>query len=86
MDENFEMEVGKIYFVSFGINTQIVGRYKGSDACNHYFFDILHYWNGYESFRKQKEYCVRNGIEEIRPATLPEKHTLIRFELEHNCI
>lgn len=80
------MEQGKIYFLDFGGNTQIVGRYKDSDSCNHNFYDLLHYWNGYESFKYNKEYCVKHGIEEIRRATKAEKHALIRFEIEHDCI
>ena len=82
-----QMEQGKIYFISFG-STQLVVRYKGDDACNYIFYDYLHYWNGFETFHKREEvnYCVKNGIEEIRVATLPEKHALIKFELEHNCI
>ena len=83
-----EMEQGKIYFISFGSQTQLVVRYKNSDACNHYFYDEIHYWNSFETFHKRDAqcYCVKNGIEEIRPATLPEKHALLKFEIEHNCI
>lgn len=82
------MEQGKIYFISFGSSTQLVVRYKDSDACNYLFYDHIHYWNGHETFHKREgvNYCVKHGIEEIRPANLPEKHALIKFELEHNCI
>lgn len=81
------MEQGKIYFISFGSQTQLVARYKDDDACNYNFFDYIHYWNSFETFRHGKGmYCVQNGIEELRPATLPEKHALIKFEIEHNCI
>mgnify|MGYP003453814658 FL=1 len=81
------MEQGKIYFISFGSSTQLVVRYKGDDVCNHLFYDHLHYWNGSETFHKREgvNYCVKNGIEEIREATLPEKHALLKFELEYNC-
>lgn len=82
--------MGKIYFISFGANTQLVVRYKCSDVTNHHFFDSIHYWNGFETYRKsicqQANYCVKSGIEEIRRATLPEKHALIKFEIENNCI
>ena len=86
--EKFIMEPGKIYFISFGSSTQLVIRYKGDDICNYTFYDHLHYWNSFETFhnREQVNYCVKGGIEEIRPATLPEKHALIKFELEFNCI
>ncbi len=82
------MEIGKIYFISFGSQTQLIVRYKDEDACNYNFFDCIHYWNSFESFRKEKGmvFCVKGGIEEIRPATLPEKHALLKFEIEHNCI
>ena len=82
------MEVGKIYFISYGTSTQLVVRYKGEDACNYLFFDYLHYWNSFETFYKGegRNYSVKSGIEEIRPATLPEKHALLKFELEHDCI
>lgn len=79
---------GKIYFISFGPNTQLLVRWKYTDACNHVFYDHLHYWNSFETFhgREKTNYCVKSGIVEIREATLPEKHALIRFELENNCI
>lgn len=82
------MEQGKIYFISFGSSTQIVVRYKDEDVCNYNFYDHLHYWNSYETFHKkpQANYCTKSGIEEMREATLPEKHALIKFELEQKCI
>ena len=82
------MVQGKIYFISFGPNTQLVVRFKETDAVNHKFYDHLHYWNSFETFhdRSARNYCVLSGIEELREATLPEKHALIKFELENNCI
>lgn len=84
--EKIKMEQGKIYFISYGGNTQILGRYEKSDICQHFFYDLLHYWNGFESFRYGGQYCVTSGIEEIRPASQAEKMALVRFEIEHNCI
>jgi len=81
-----ELVQGKIYYLDYGNNTQIIGRYRESDACNHFFYDLLHYWNGYESFRKGSQYCVTSGIEHLRPASHPEKMNLIRFEIENDCI
>jgi len=88
MELKIKMEQGKIYFISFGGGTQLVVRYKGDDACNYNFYDHIHYWNSYETFHKRSDlnHCVKHGIEEIREATLPEKHALIKFELENNCI
>ena len=88
MSDKITLGVGKIYFISFGTQTQLVARYKSDDACNYFFFDHLHYWNSYETFYhgNQKNYCVKSGIEEMREATLPEKHALLKFELENNCI
>lgn len=67
MENNQEMEMGKIYFISFGANTQLVVRYKCSDTTNHHFFDSIHYWNGFETYRKsicqQANYCLKSGIE-----------------------
>lgn len=85
---NVEMEQGKIYFISFGSSTQLIVRFKDSDACNYNFYDHLHYWNSFENFhnRTAQNYCVKHGIEEIREATLAEKHALLKFEIEHNCI
>ena len=80
-----ELIPGKIYFISYGKQTQLVVRFKETKTCEHHFFDHLHYWNGSEHFHKNG-YGVKNGIEEIRPATLPEKHLLIRFEIEGDCI
>ena len=86
--EKIQMEVGKIYFISFGVSTQLVVKYKDEDVCNYLFFDYLHYWNSFETFYNgnHRNFCVKGGIEEIREATLPEKHALIKFELEHNCM
>lgn len=81
-----QMEQGKIYFISYGGNTQIVGRFKETKITDHFFYDLLHYWNGYESFRKSKQPCCKTGITEIRPASQAEKMSLIRFELENDCI
>ena len=82
------MEIGKIYFISFGPNTQLVVRFKEENNGNYFFFDHLHYWNGHETFnrREQTNYSVTHGIEEIREATQPEKMALIRFEIENHCI
>lgn len=80
------LEQGKIYFLDFGGNTQIVGRYKESDACNHFFYDYLHYWNGSEKFVSRMPYCVKHGIETIRRASKPEKHYLVNKESEHETI
>ena len=85
MSEPKLMEEGKIYHISYGGNTQIVGRFKNSDVVNHNFYDLLHYWNGFESF-KIATYCVKSGIERIRPASQAEKMTLVRFEIENDCI
>lgn len=78
---------GKIYFISFGASTNLVGRFKDMDTCNLLFFDLIHYWNSFETFHKDKSnaWCVKSGAE-IREASLPEKHALIKFELENNCI
>lgn len=84
MKNNIEMELGKIYFISFG-GTQLIGRYKGSDTCNHLFNAYLHYWAGHENFHSDS-YCVKSGIEEIRRASPSEKHTLLRFEIDNETI
>ena len=81
-----ELEQGKIYYLDYGSNTQIIGRYKDSDVCQHNFYDLIHYWNGFETFRSNNQYCVLSGIENLRRATKAEKHSLIKFEIEHDCI
>jgi hypothetical protein len=81
--ETIELKQGKIYFLDYGGNTQVIGRYINSDAVNYYFESIIHYWNGFETFKPGKNYCVKNGIELMRPASKPEKHTLVKFEIEH---
>lgn len=80
------LEQGKIYYLDYGGNTQIVGRYKFSDACNHYFYDLLHYWNGHETFKYKSEYCVKTGIENIRRASKSEIHNLVNNEIQYDCI
>lgn len=84
--EKIEMKVGKIYFLDYGGNTQIVGRFLEDTTTQYIFFDLLHYWNGFETFKKNKPYCVHSGIENMREASKSEKMNLVRFELEHNCI
>jgi hypothetical protein len=81
-----ELEQGKIYYLDYGSNTQIIGRYKDSDTFKHYFYDLLHYWNGNESFRSSNQYCVRSGIENIRRASKSEIHNLVNHEIEKGCI
>lgn len=83
--EHIKMEAGKIYFLDYG-GIKIVGRYLKDETTQYIFYDLLHYWNGYESFRQNKPYCVHTGIENIRPASDAEKMNLVRFEIEHNCI
>ena len=86
--DKLKMEQGKIYFISFGSQTQLVVRFKAEETSNYTFYDHLHYWNSFETFHAKDHYnyCVKTGIEEIRPATLPEKHALLKFEIEKNCI
>lgn len=79
-----ELKVSRIYCFDFGPNTQVIGRYKSKEIPNIIFFDHLHYWNGYESF-KQGGYCVTSGLT-IREASQAEKMNLVRFEIENNCI
>jgi hypothetical protein len=89
MEENeqlMEMEQGKIYYLDYSSNTQIVGRFKSFDACNYYFYDLLHYWNGSETFRKSNDYCVISGLQTIRRASKSEIHNLVKNEIEHGCI
>lgn len=87
MEELMKMEIGHIYSISFGGGVQLVARYKRTDACNHYFFTQIHYWNGHENFYGfQEPYCVKGGITEIREATPCEKQTLCRFEIEKNAL
>jgi len=83
----FQMEVGKIYFIRFG-GSEIVGRYKGDDDfCHHLFYDYLHQWAGFETYRHGPgAYTVRSGIDEIREATQTEKQALLRHSIEHNTI
>lgn len=80
------LEQGKIYYIDYGSNTQIVGRYRDSDKCNHNFYDLLHYWSGYESFMSKGYYCVKAGIETIRRASKSEIHNLVKHEIENDCI
>ena len=84
--EKIKMEIGKIYFLDYGGNTQIVGRFLKEDTTQYIFFDLLHYWNGFESFRYNNPYCVRGWLENMREASKSEKMNLIRFEIENNCI
>ena len=84
--DKVEMQQGKIYYLDYGGNTQIIGRFKNDETTRYVFFDLLHYWNGFESFRQNEPYCIHNGIENIRCASDSEKMNLVRFEIEYNCI
>lgn len=84
MTEKFKMNPGKIYFLKFG-STEVVGRYKSSDVTQHYFYDCLHQWSGFESFREDT-YTVKHGIDEIREATQTEKQSLLRQSIANNTI
>jgi hypothetical protein len=84
--DKIEMELGKIYSLDYGGNTQIVGRFLEDTTTQYIFFDLLHCWNGFKTFRGKNPYCVHSGIENIREASKSEKMNLVRFELEHNCI
>lgn len=81
------MEQGKIYYLDYGGNTQIVGRFKEDSTTQYFFYDLLHYWNGYESFRKgPNEYCIHTGVENIRRASKSEIHNLVKHEIDNDCI
>ena len=80
------MEQGKIYHLSYGGNTQLVGRFNYMDTCNYFFYDLLHYWNGSETFKSGSMcYSVKDGVE-IRRASKAEIHSLVAKEIEHDCI
>ena len=83
--ETKEMVVGKIYFIDYG-QTQIIGRFLKNTTTEFVFFDLLHYWNGYESFRYGNQRCIHSGIESMRDASHFEKMNLVRFELRYECI
>jgi hypothetical protein len=85
-EKELVLEQGKIYYLDFGGNTQIIGRYKDSNTCYHIFYDLLHYWNGYESFRNGSQPCVKSEIKTIRRASKSEIHNLVKNEIEHDCI
>lgn len=80
------MQPGKIYFLSYGGNTQVVGRFSHDSTTQYYFYALLHYWNGYESFRHGNQYCVHSGVTEIRTASKAEKHSLLAKEIEYETI
>ena len=80
------MEQGKIYFISYG-GTEIVGRYKCDEGSNYLFYDYLHQWAGFETFRYcEGLYSVKSGVIEIREATQTEKWALLKKSIEHNTI
>lgn len=82
------MEEGKIYSIKFGESTQLIVRFKSEDVCKYNFFDHLNYWNGFERFFSigGGNYCVKYGITEIRRATQAEIQSLLKFEIENDCI
>ena len=86
MNEKLVFEIGKIYYLDYGNNTQIIGRFSNETATNYYFYDLLHYWNGYETFRHKDQYCVKSGIENVRRASKAEIHSLVKHEIENDCL
>lgn len=85
-EEEIKMELGKIYALDYGGNTQIVGRFFKDTSTQFVFFDLLHYWNGFETFKMNRPHCVHSGMESLREASKAEKMALFRFELENNCV
>lgn len=83
MEEKITLEHNRVYFIDYG-GTQIVGRFKDQETCQYNFYSLLHYWNGYETFRYNKQYCVTSGITNIRRASKSEIHTLIKNEIEND--
>lgn len=79
----FKMEPGKIYYLSFG-GTEVVGRFKGEDTVHYYFYDCLHNWSGYETFRIDT-YTVKN-TDGMRIATDTEKQSLLRQSIANKTI
>jgi len=87
MSKKLKMEQGKIYFLEYGGNTQVLGRFKDNATTQYNFYDLLHYWNGFENFQKGEGcYCIHSGITNLRRATKPEIHTLVRHEIENDCL
>lgn len=88
-DDNMQkeeiLEHNKIYYLDYGRNTQIIGRYKSADNGQYLFYDLLHYWNGYERFTKN-DYCVKNGLENIRRASKSEIHNLLKHEIDNDLL
>lgn len=86
MKEKLDLKPFKIYSITYA-GTQLIARYRGDDVCKHLLYDYLHYWQGFETFysgKNNNNYCVKNGIDEIREATPAEKQALIKKELETN--
>ena len=85
-EEPITMQPGHIYSITFCASVQLIVRYKSSNEIEHTFFPCIHYWNGHRSDEGNNPYCVKSGIEDIRPATLCEKHTLFQYETEQNIL
>lgn len=84
IEEDIELAIGKIYFFDYG-GTCCIGRLKEINVCNYNFYDHLHYWSGYENYRRGG-YCVKAGIINIREASDSEKHNLLRHSIENKTI
>jgi len=80
-----EMIPGKMYFVAYGSQPQLIVRFKSDETTQMNFFDHIQYWNGFEQFHKGG-YAVHSGITEIREANQAEKHLLFRNEIQNNCV
>lgn len=82
MSKLIKMEIGNMYYIRYIGGTELIVRYLNSNATQHNFFTHIHYWNGYEKYRRNG-WSLKSGIEEIRRATQPEKHNLFRNEIEN---
>lgn len=80
-----DLKSGRIYHISFGENTQVVGMVKQVDSLKITLSFYHHYWSGYESL-KRESYVVTSGIELIREASKSEKHNLLKSAIEFNLI
>lgn len=77
----------KIYHFEYSSGVRILGRVKGVDSVNIYFYDYLYYLADGESFDAGDFlYAEREDMIKIRGATQGEKQRLLAFSIINETI
>jgi hypothetical protein len=86
MSEKERMVPGRIYYGECSPNIKIVGRFLRETITQYIFSDYIQYRDTEEHFSERDIFFVRGDIETLREANYSEKMSLVKYEINHNCI